>query len=47
MREQGSCAEVSFSVVLDGLAQFKPGFGQVVHLLEVEPEFWAVAEEAS
>jgi hypothetical protein len=34
---------VGLNVPLDCLAQFEPGFGEIVHLLEVEPELWAVA----
>jgi len=36
---------IGFYVALNRLAQFKPCLGQVVHLLEVEPELRSVAEE--
>jgi hypothetical protein len=34
-----------FNVAFDGILQFQTRFGQVVHLLEIEPEFGAVAKE--
>ncbi len=37
---------VVLNVSLNRLAQFEPSLGQVVHLLEVEPELRTVAEEA-
>jgi len=36
---------VSLNFPLNRFAQFKPGLGPIVHLLELEPELGAVAEE--